>query len=264
MRQDVCLNCNEPLQHDVKYCSNCSQKAGTHRLTLPEISHEAFHAITHADKGFLYLMKELIFRPGHVARDFIEGKRKKYFNPFSFLVIVTGILVLASSNLKFFGSVMEKSEAQTRMDVEKMSKEKAGFHRRSVAFGDFINNHSNLLPFFSTPFIAFFFWLLYKKRKLYYAEHLASMAFFNGFIMIVTALVFGPLIFFTKNYGLHKLWLPLMFFFHIAYFSFGYKQLFKMRGAKGALKAFGNSIVATFCWIIFSTAIGTLYIMFGK
>lgn len=74
-----CKNCGTAFEG--KFCPNCSQKAATHRLTLGHFIHETTHALTHTDKGILLLIKELFVRPGIVAREYVEGKRKKYFNP---------------------------------------------------------------------------------------------------------------------------------------------------------------------------------------
>jgi hypothetical protein len=82
-----CKNCEATVNG--KFCSRCGQNADVHRITVGHLVHEFTHAITHADKGFLLLVKELLRKPGTVPREYLEGKRKKYFNPFSFLVIMT-------------------------------------------------------------------------------------------------------------------------------------------------------------------------------
>jgi hypothetical protein len=196
-----------------------------------------------------------------VAREYLEGKRKKYFNPFSFLVIVTGVLVLISSNLKIFGTAAKKQESTIEQtDQSKPNPVKEGIERRAANIVDFVNNHSNIMLFVSTPFLSFFFWLFYKRKKLFYAEHLTTMAFFNSFVMIVTSLIFGPLIYFTR----HPILFPLMMLFHVTYFAFGYKQLFGYVGFKGYLRALGYSLMTVICWVVFTTAIGTSYILFGS
>jgi hypothetical protein len=265
MQQSNCLNCGDALPEEKNFCASCGQKANTHRLTLNDIMHDALHAITHADKGFFHVVKELAIRPGIVAREYIAGKRKKYFNPFSLLVIVTGILVLVSSNFKIFGDdSLARTETSSVDATRNINTAKEGFKKRTKQFTDFINNHSNILPFISTPFLSFLFWIFYKKKKLFYAEHLTSMAFFNAFVMIVTALVFGPIIYFTRHLGTFKILLPLMLLFHVIYFSIAYKQLFIYGGLKGFLKTFGKSLLAIFCWMLFAVAIGTIYIIFGR
>src|SRR5688500_16468941 len=84
-----CKNCDVLLEGN--FCRQCGQKADTNRITFKHFLHEFFHAFTHSDKGILLLMKDLITRPGLVAREYLDGKRKKYFNPLSFLVIISSL-----------------------------------------------------------------------------------------------------------------------------------------------------------------------------
>src|SRR6187402_2064747 len=95
-----CKNCDSPLTSN--FCANCGQKADVHRITFGHFLHEFFHAFTHTDKGILLLMKALIARPGKVAHEYLEGKRKKYFNPLSFLVILSSIYAYVSHKTGYF------------------------------------------------------------------------------------------------------------------------------------------------------------------
>src|SRR5688572_10665036 len=96
----TCKNCDTPFEG--KFCSACSQRADTHRFTLWHFAHAFFHALTHTDKGILFLIKELLYKPGIVAREYNEGKRKKYFSPITFLLIVMAIEIFASQKTKFY------------------------------------------------------------------------------------------------------------------------------------------------------------------
>ena len=86
MHSSQCLNCSFDFKVGENFCSNCGQNTETHRLNVTHIWHDIFHAVTHADKGILHLIKQLAFNPGVVAKEYVDGQRKKYFNPFSFLL----------------------------------------------------------------------------------------------------------------------------------------------------------------------------------
>ncbi|WP_071840008.1 DUF3667 domain-containing protein [Sediminibacterium salmoneum] len=76
-----CLNCES--QTIGKYCHNCGQKTDTKRLDFIHfISHDLIHGVFHFDKGLPLTVKELIVRPGKVARNYIQGKRISYYNFF--------------------------------------------------------------------------------------------------------------------------------------------------------------------------------------
>lgn len=273
MQEAICLNCNEDLNPAQKFCSSCGQKANIYRLTTKEIFHQALHAITHADKGLFSVIKDLAIKPGIVAKEYIEGKRKKYFNPYSLLVIVTGIVLVISSNFQIFGysvnkvspkdTVYSNSNAPTRNSDIMVNRAKEGYLRRSAQFTSFVNNHSNVVLFISTPFLSFFLWLFYRKRKMFYAEHLTSMAFFNSFMLMYTALIFAPLIYFTRNSVGYGVYIVPMLLSHVIYLAFAHKQLFDYKGIFGFLKTFGISLLAVFCWVFFSMIVGMSYIFWG-
>lgn len=94
-----CLNCGSAFTPDAKYCAACGQKAATHRMHFHDIWHDLIHYFTHADKGIFHLLKDLATKPGLVAREFVEGKRQKYFRPLNFFLIVAGLVVFMTSML---------------------------------------------------------------------------------------------------------------------------------------------------------------------
>lgn len=85
-----CNNCGTALLG--KHCHQCGQSASVSRLSLHDIFHEAWHAVTHTDKGVLRLVKELTLSPKDVYLNYFEGQRKKYFSPVLFFLVTAGIL----------------------------------------------------------------------------------------------------------------------------------------------------------------------------
>src|SRR5687768_4468983 len=101
-----CKNCGSEVNG--KFCSSCGQKKDIHPITIKNVMHDFLHALTHADKGFLLTLKSVFTRPGVVAREYIEGKRKKYFNPLSFLVIIMAISAIVSTQTGYFKAFSER------------------------------------------------------------------------------------------------------------------------------------------------------------
>ncbi len=99
----ICKNCDATL--DGKFCSSCGQRADIHRITVSHLAHEFTHALTHADKGILLLVKELVRRPGYVAKEYLDGKRKKYFNPISFIVATTALSALIAYQSGYYAAI---------------------------------------------------------------------------------------------------------------------------------------------------------------
>lgn len=208
-----CLNCGAPRASapPVRFCSHCGQKADTHRLTLHDLQHDFWHALTHTDKSVLSLVRELALRPGHVARRYVDGGRKSYFNPFTFLIVVVGLasVVLAASGFVSF---------------------QAGPGMPDNPVGGFLQRHLNLVVLFQVPLLALFGMLLFRRARLHFAEHLVLAAYTSGFRSVVFTAVVAPLWMLTRwNY-------PAMVTGYLVvwtlYFAFATQQFH--RGGAGA------------------------------
>ncbi|MBP6699215.1 MAG: DUF3667 domain-containing protein [Flavobacteriales bacterium] len=84
-----CLNCDHMITG--KYCANCAQRADTHRMSWRWLVHEVQHGWFHLDKGILYTAKAMLVRPGPAIREYLDGRRKRYFPPFTFLLLLVGL-----------------------------------------------------------------------------------------------------------------------------------------------------------------------------
>ena len=119
-----CLNCGEELQQN--YCPNCGQTASVGRITLGQLIRDLPHVVFHVDKGFLYNLLSLLRRPGTAIRDFLDGKRRPFFHPASYLVIslVINYLVVKILNLHFYFeeelASMQPIEAKAIKDYDAM------------------------------------------------------------------------------------------------------------------------------------------------
>lgn len=109
----VCNNCHQSF--DGKYCSHCGQKGSVGRLSMHEVFHDLFHAITHAEKGLVRVLKELLFSPRSLYRNYFSGKRKSYFSPVTFFLLVMGLaLFLGEKLLQYDSSVtLYKNDVET-------------------------------------------------------------------------------------------------------------------------------------------------------
>jgi len=187
---------------------------------MHDVSHEVVHYFVHADKGFLSLLIHLISKPGVAAREFIEGKRKSYFSPLNFFLIVAGVFVFMTNVLNTGSErslAMEKQIAATQYIKDPVKKQQVlASLERADKFMGFFKKYGNFVAMFATPFITIFLWLFYKKGKYNYTEHLVANLYFSGFCVLTYAVVFGPL---SKwlHLGSVSLLLFVYFFFEVSY-----------------------------------------------
>lgn len=73
-----CLNCGASLQG--AFCHECGQKAHIHR-TISGIMHDLVHGVLHLDGKLWNTLPLLVFKPGRLTREYIEGKRARHVSP---------------------------------------------------------------------------------------------------------------------------------------------------------------------------------------
>jgi hypothetical protein len=155
----ACLNCGTTLISS--YCHDCGQKADTHRITVPHlIKHDLVHGVWHVDKGLLYTIRESFMRPGHMAMDYIKGRRVKYYNIFYLILIVLGINLLTAHYLRAHYEVVDE-HATAGLVISK----------DNVDISYYVKHYFKLLLFLVIPFFALSGLVSFRKLKLNFAEH---------------------------------------------------------------------------------------------
>ena len=162
----VCKNCATPF--DGRFCPQCGQKATTGRLTVGHVLEEGWHGVTHTDKSFLSLLGLLLIRPGVVIRDYIEGKRKRYFSPWMFYVVITGLAIFAGKEM--FG--LEDS-----------------LYHYHDQFDQIVNAEYELLVLASIPLAALLYRLIFWRGKYNYAEWATVLIFASGLMSFAALFV---------------------------------------------------------------------------
>lgn len=90
----VCLNCNQPISDNDNFCSNCGQVNDELPLSIKQFISEFFSGFFSFDTRFFKTFIPLLFKPGKVSKEYVEGKRRKYVNPFQLYLHVTIVFFL--------------------------------------------------------------------------------------------------------------------------------------------------------------------------
>lgn len=90
----TCLNCEQPISDRDKFCSNCGQVNDTSPLSLKQYFSEYLAGFFSFDNRFLKTLFPLLFKPGKVTKEYVEGKRMRYVNPFQLYLHVTIVFFL--------------------------------------------------------------------------------------------------------------------------------------------------------------------------
>jgi hypothetical protein len=239
MDQHTCLNCGNIFTG--KFCNQCGQKE-THRYSVGHVMHEMVHVFTHADKGIFSFVGHILLRPGTVALHLVEGKRKRYFNLFQYLLIIVGFvtfIIIQSDAVGHTVKTINKANA-TKMSVTQQLAQ-----QKTTAI---LQKYNNIVQLLLIPIYAFFSWLIVARKKYNFAEQLVlqaassaqtnTLAIFTTLIMVYSASLSGLLI-----TGLVSL--AIM----VASFTMCYRQFFKF----SFFKSLGYALLVFVCAYITQT-----------
>ncbi|WP_394692400.1 DUF3667 domain-containing protein [Hyphobacterium sp.] len=83
----ACANCGAALNGD--FCANCGQSRDELKRPIIGLFTEALDGIFTWDGRLLTTFRQLFFRPGRVAREFVDGRRRSYTPPIRLYLIVS-------------------------------------------------------------------------------------------------------------------------------------------------------------------------------
>jgi hypothetical protein len=202
-----CRNCDSPLLERQRFCGECGQRVGRGRLAMRDIAHDFLHALFHVDHSIVALLRALLTRPGLVALEYVQGRRKKYFGPFAFLMITVAVasFIVALSGVSWITT-----------DV-------------SNGLVEFLQRHVNLLALFQMPLLAALCAFLFWSDRLNYAEHLVLAAYTTGFKVLVLSLVAVPIVYFAGVESVERWSRPTYLVVWLGYFSLAAAQFYRGR-----------------------------------
>ena len=149
----LCLNCQTYFKGN--YCYNCGQEAVKGQLTFKELVTSINDCFFNLDSGILFTFKEVIFNCKAVVKNYLEGARKRYYNPFKFLLIMVTISVVIFAATKdiegttTFTATMESPDGNKNFSKE---------------INEIIDKNVDLLKIFFLPFGIFFSYRSEERR----------------------------------------------------------------------------------------------------
>jgi hypothetical protein len=85
----TCPNCSAPVAGN--FCSACGQSAHLPR-SIGHILHDLLHGVLHFDSKGWRTLPMLVFRPGRLTRDYVEGRRARYVAPFAMFLFTVFVM----------------------------------------------------------------------------------------------------------------------------------------------------------------------------
>jgi Protein of unknown function (DUF3667) len=234
----ACLNCG--AENDSKFCKECGQSMHTHRLTVGHIMHEISHYFTHADKGLIYIIKEMFIRPGTVVEEYIAGKRKKYFNPYTFLLLCSTISAYIYYKIKYYSNIqIQQSPSKTGAEMNKLMMQASAL----------MEQYGKLITLLMLPILGAISLLFYARKNLNYAEHLTIQTFILAQTSVINIFVtlFSYYVF-PDSYFFFNAIFQLVFLLYLAII---FSKVFKEHFLLSLLKSLGFLLIFILAyWIL--------------
>lgn len=256
LQSGACANCDRAIAGpDQKFCPTCGQTTPAHRIDWHFLGHELEHSVLHMDRGIFYSLKELMLRPGHLMRDYIEGRRANQVKPMLLLMISAALVVLLGKFLlggDLIGPSLQAGAGYvvgSSVGVEGGAAAAASA-KTAVAVKDWINAHLAAFTLLLLPFQAGAFWLAFKGRGLNYPEWLVISAF----LTVQTFIFMAAAVLVQRWLPSAQMWVvPFAFF----YLVFSLVQYFQSSSRwKTALRALLGFILFTVVSSLISAAAG--------
>ncbi|MEP3389376.1 MAG: DUF3667 domain-containing protein [Reichenbachiella sp.] len=190
-----CLNCGASLEGS--FCAQCGQRDKDADRSLKHLIGELINNLFFVDNRIWASYKYLVFKPGIMTYEFLEGKRRKFMPPVTLFLFVN-VLYFFISPLTDYSLTLTDQMKQpthgalaTRMVEEKLTKVEMDFETYAPIYRQASDNVSKTIMILNVPMIAFFVYLLaIRKRKYYFDSLIFSMHFFTIFLLCIVVGVF--------------------------------------------------------------------------
>ena len=245
-----CRNCNYLLSNDSRYCNSCGAQIIRNRLTFKNLLAYFTETYFNYDNKFIQTIINLIVKPEDVIGSYVDGVRKKYINPISFLAIsftLSGFyLFFFQDNLK---EIMDQANLSNYQGQEKLGK----------AISNFVFDYNSLLYFIIIPAFALISWIVFKNKKYNFTEHVVIYLYTMSFSSIISIFLTVFIILIApKNYVTFN---NIIYFLFFIYHIFLLKRLFKLNGKQMIIKTLAFLPLGFIFYLIFCIIMVVLVII---
>ncbi len=177
----ICKNCEQNFNG--KYCEECGQKSDVKRVDFNYIINEIPDSILQINQGFFFTIKELTLRPGRSVQNFLTGKRKPYYKPFSFFLVTATVYFLLAYLLERDTIIDDFISGFNNGMTD--SNETSG-----ISVLEWISKNQTYSILLLIPFFSIATYLAFLQSKYNYFEHVVINLYITGYQMIIY-LIFG-------------------------------------------------------------------------
>jgi hypothetical protein len=203
--QAACLNCGRALGESTYFCHGCGQRTDTARLSLWDMARDLMNSPLHLERGPISFARALLLRPGQVARDYVAGRRRRYYGPFATLATVVGLTALVINATGYQPLAQDPMTPST---------------------AQLLQRHFNLLQLAHLPLQALVCSIVFLRARLSWVEHMVLAAYTLSVRDALLTLVIIPAQLATSRHGPTPLEGAMFWLIWYTYFGWACAQFY--------------------------------------
>lgn len=268
-----CKNCKSELNKNDKFCNECGARVIKERITIKSLFSHLLVSLGW-DSNFFITLRFLLSKPQTIIKEYINGTRKKYTNPFTFFVISLAVsLFVFNQYSEQFILMSTTTNIQQTNELENVSASIANNNKKGLeilgyknqaelqkSIAEFQLKYYNLISFIYLPLFTLIAFLVFRK-PYNYGEHLVINTYFLGITTFFGVLTFIFSLITKYNILLYG---SIFTFF---YYSYAYKKVYELSFGKllqKILKFIGVLLLVIIVFGIISILIGYIFAMISS
>ncbi len=127
-KDKTCLNCRHVVEN--KFCPNCGQENSDTRKTFHHLFVHFFEDLTHYENAFWKTIKNLLFKPANLTKEYLSGKRLSYLAPvrlYIFISFVAFFIISLFPNELDVDKIIKEKESDKKIEIDTTKNEKNHF-----------------------------------------------------------------------------------------------------------------------------------------
>ena len=186
-----CFTCG--TRYRGNFCPRCGQSAQVGRFSFKVAVMQFVDSWFVGDRSFFRCIRDLIFRPGYMIRDYLRGMQMAYFPPFKLLFMLTTLSILVTYGMNIQGRSVVADvavEAQPQsVEDEKVVDRAYDFFRWMM---DMQQRYPNAIPLLAIGFLSLLVYAFFRKSRtiqnLRFSEALIAVVYCTSMTTIYSTL----------------------------------------------------------------------------
>lgn len=272
-----CLNCHTEFIGN--YCPSCGQPASTQRFTVKKALMATLEVWGMGNRSLPRTVLHLIYRPGQMIGEYLDGKRMPFFPPVKMLFVLCIFFAVESSLLgeKTISEQITSSmndEALKKNLTENTNNTVVTFNGKKISTEEMMMTVKDIVVWMDKhkaveliclhSFFMLFAWMVFRKSptrpKSTLAEHFFTQVFMSGQMMALS-IIYLPIFSNGKeDYAFY----PLPWWLLFILFVWDYKYIFGYKWRKTIRKVIVVHILSITLFIAIAGMVAGLLISFAE